>query len=218
MIQFFHVYKSYQDDSPLLMDVNFKIEKGEFISLTGPSGSGKTTLLKLMFCAEKPNEGQILIEGKDIAKFRRSQVAALRRSIGIVFQDFKLIPSLNIHENVAITLRIQGQASTVVNHRVDIALKLVGLESRASSLPSRLSGGEQQRIAIARALVNDPKIILADEPTGNLDPFLTRDIVELFKEINLRGTTVFFATHDRSLLENIHHRELVIEKGKVLQQ
>lgn len=218
MIQFFHVYQAYQNDLPILKDVNFKINKGDFISLTGPSGAGKTTLLKLIFCAERPNEGQILVEGEDVTRYTKSQIAVLRRSIGVVFQDFKLIPTLNIYENIAITLRIQGFASNIVKHRVDLALKLVSLEKRSQSLPLRLSGGEQQRVAIARALVNDPKIILADEPTGNLDPYLTQEIVELFREINLRGTTIFFATHDPRLLEGIRHRELVIDGGKVVER
>lgn len=217
MIRFFHVYKSYRDDVPILMDVNLKIDKGDFVCLTGPSGAGKTTFLKLLFCAERPNEGQILIDGRDVAKFSKAQVAKLRRSIGVVFQDFKLISNLSIYENVAITLNIQGYPSHVIRHRAEVALKLVGLENRAKSFPVRLSGGEQQRIAIARALVNDPKVILADEPTGNLDPYLTKEIVELFKEINIRGTTILFATHDRSLLKRIKHKELVIDKGKVVQ-
>jgi len=217
MIQFFHVYKSYQEDAPTLMDVNCKIEKGDFISLTGPSGAGKTTLLKMIFCAEFPNEGQILVDGNNISRFRSGQIAALRRSIGVVFQDFKLIPNLNVYENIAVPLRILGYSNHRVAHRVDMILKLVGLEGRAKSFPMRLSGGEQQRIAIARSLVNDPKILLADEPTGNLDPSLTHEIVELFKEINLRGTTVLFATHDRNLLRAVRHKEMVLDNGKVIQ-
>jgi cell division transport system ATP-binding protein len=215
MIQFFHVYKSYQKNQIALNDISFKIEKGDFVCLTGPSGSGKTTLLKLIFGAERANEGQILVDGRNIARLGRRQVAHLRRSIGVVFQDFKLIPNRNVFDNVAVTLHILGFPASQIDRRVRMMLKLVGLEDRANSQPSRLSGGEQQRIAIARALVDDPKILLADEPTGNLDPSLTLEILDLLREINLRGTTILLATHDRRLVSHVSKRELMLMDGKL---
>jgi cell division transport system ATP-binding protein len=216
MIQMFHVYKSYARDSAALVDVNLKIEKGEFVSLTGPSGAGKTTLLKLIFCAEPANEGQILVDGRNVVRLRSSAVAALRRSIGVVFQDFKLIPTRTVFDNVAVPLQILGLPRSAIQKRVTLILRLVGLEKRANSQPVRLSGGEQQRVAIARALVNDPKILLADEPTGNLDPALAVEILDLLKEINLRGTTILLATHDVRLAERAARRSLALKDGKLI--
>ena len=213
MIQLFHVYKAYQD-SPALIDVNLKLEKGEFVCITGPSGAGKTTLLKLIFCAEQPDEGQILVDGRNISRLHRKHMALLRQSIGVVFQDFKLIPSRTVFANVALPLQILGYPSTQVIRRVSMMLSLVGLEKRADSLPQKLSGGEQQRVVIARALVNDPKILLADEPTGNLDPDLTMEILDLFKEIHLRGTTILLATHDHHLVKKVAKREVTLKDGK----
>ncbi|HLG18955.1 MAG TPA: cell division ATP-binding protein FtsE [Bdellovibrionota bacterium] len=217
MIQMFHVYKSYQRDTAVLTDINLKIEKGEFVCLTGSSGAGKTTLLKLIFCAERANEGQILVDGRNVVRLRRHHVAQLRRSIGVVFQDFKLISTRTVFDNVAITLQILGFRRSTIEHRVMTILRLVGLDPRARSMPIRLSGGEQQRVAIARALVNDPKILLADEPTGNLDPELTMEIMELLREINLRGTTILLATHDRRLVEHVRRREVALHEGKLIQ-
>ncbi len=215
MIQLFHVYKSYQRDNAALFDINFKIEKGDFVCLTGPSGAGKTTLLKLIFCAERVSEGQILVDGRNISRLSRLQVALLRRSIGVVFQDFKLIPSRTVFENVAITLQILGAPLSQIERRVTMMLRLVGLEKRRDSLPIKLSGGEQQRVAIARALVNDPKILLADEPTGNLDPQLTMEIFGLLQDINLRGTTIMVATHDRNLVSHVAKREIILDAGRL---
>ncbi len=216
MIQMFHVSKRYQGDAPALVDINLHVEKGEFVFLTGPSGAGKTTLLKLIFCAELPTSGQLLVTGRNVARIGRSGVPYLRRHIGVVFQDFKLLPNRTVLDNVALTLDVLGVPRRESVRRVKGMLKQVGLEHKADSFPPRLSGGEQQRVAIARALVNDPAILLADEPTGNLDPKLTIEIMDLLRDFSARGTTVLVATHDRSLLERYQKRTIAIEGGKVV--
>jgi cell division transport system ATP-binding protein len=216
MIQMFHVYKWYQRDIAALADINLRVDKGDFICLTGPSGAGKTTLLKLIFSAESATEGQILVDGRNISRLRRHQIALLRRSIGVVFQDFKLIPWRTVFQNVALSLEILGLPPSQIERRVGMMLRLVGLEKRRDALPVRLSGGEQQRVAIARALINDPKIFLADEPTGNLDPDLTAEILDLLRDINLRGTTILLATHDRRLVESLAKREIALREGKIV--
>lgn len=192
------------------------VDKGEFVFLTGPSGAGKTTLLKLLFCAERATRGQILVNGRNIARIRESSIPYLRRNIGVVFQDFKLLNNRTVFENVALALDVIGAKRKEIKSKVWKILKLVGLQHKINTKPLRLAGGEQQRIAIARALVNDPAILLADEPTGNLDPDLTIEIVNLLKDINARGTTVMIATHDRSLVEKLHKRTLILDKGKLL--
>ncbi len=192
------------------------VDKGEFVFLTGSSGAGKTTLLKLLFCAERATKGQILVNGRNIARIRESSIPYLRRNIGVVFQDFKLLNNRTVFENVALALDVIGAKRKEIKSKVWKILKLVGLQHKINTKPLRLAGGEQQRIAIARALVNDPAILLADEPTGNLDPDLTIEIINLLKDINARGTTVMIATHDRSLLEKLHKRTLVLDKGKLL--
>lgn len=217
MIQFFHVTKTYSDrDPPILADVNLTIEKGEFVFLTGPSGAGKTTLLKLIFCAERATRGQILVGGRNIARMSESGIPYLRRNIGVVFQDFKLLPHRTVEDNVALALDILGVSRGERRERVRRMLKLVGLEHKADSLARRLSGGEQQRVVIARALVNTPTILLADEPTGNLDPERTIEIMDLLADVNVRGTTVVVATHDTTLLERYHKRILRLERGQVV--
>ncbi|MDQ3263235.1 MAG: cell division ATP-binding protein FtsE [Myxococcota bacterium] len=216
MIQMFHVYKAYPGDPPSLSDINLHVRKGEFVFLTGPSGAGKTTLMKLIFCAEKATKGQILVGGRNIARIRESAVPYLRRNIGVVFQDFKLLPSRTVAENVAFTLDVLGVPRAECRERVMRMLKLVGLQHKADSSPMRLSGGEQQRVVIARALVNDPTILLADEPTGNLDPALTVEIMDLLCDVNVRGTTVLVATHDTSLLSRYQKRTLRLEAGQVV--
>ncbi|HLL55527.1 MAG TPA: cell division ATP-binding protein FtsE [Myxococcaceae bacterium] len=216
MIQLFHVYKAYPGDPPSLSDVNLQIDKGEFVFLTGPSGAGKTTLLKLIFCAEKATKGQILVGGRNIARIRESAVPFLRRNIGVVFQDFKLLPRRTVFDNVAFTLDVLGVPRAECRSRVLRMLKLVGLEHKADTLPIRLSGGEQQRVVIARALVNDPTILLADEPTGNLDPQLTVEIMDLLLEVNVRGTTVVVATHDHTILSRYQKRTIRLEHGQVI--
>jgi cell division transport system ATP-binding protein len=214
LIQFFHVYKQYRDQ-PALIDVSLDIDKGEFVFLTGPSGAGKTTLLKLIFCAERTQRGQILVNGRNIARIRDSAVPYLRRNIGVVFQDFKLLTAASVFENVALTLQVLGRSSKEIRRKVMEMLEAVGLEHKAESPPQRLSGGEQQRVAIARALVNDPAILLADEPTGNLDHEMTLEIMNLLADVNARGTTVFVATHDQALLERYQKRTLTLQQGRV---
>ncbi len=192
------------------------VEKGEFVFLTGPSGAGKTTLLKLLFCGEKATKGQILVGGRNIARIRESAVPFLRRNIGVVFQDFKLLPQRTVEDNVAFTLDVLGVPRAAAREKVHRMLKLVGLEHKASSYPLRLSGGEQQRVVIARALVNDPTILLADEPTGNLDPALTVEIMDLLNQVNIRGTTVMVATHDSTLLARYQKRTVRLERGFIV--
>lgn len=214
MIQFFHVYKNYRGQ-PALNDLSLDIVKGEFVFLTGPSGAGKTTLLKLIFCAERAHRGQILVSGRNITKIRESAIPFLRRNVGVVFQDFKLLGNASVAENVAVTLDVLALPRSEVQRRVIGMLKAVGLEHKADALPPRLSGGEQQRVAIARALVNDPAILLADEPTGNLDADLTADIMQLLSDANARGTTVVVATHDQALLTQHHRRTLLLSGGRI---
>ncbi len=216
MIQLFHVYKAYPGDPPSLCDINLNVEKGEFVFLTGPSGAGKTTLLKLIFCAEKATRGQILVGGRNIARIREAAVPYLRRNIGVVFQDFKLLPQRTVADNVAFTLDVLGVPRAERADRVHRMLKRVGLAHKASSYPLRLSGGEQQRVVIARALVNDPTILLADEPTGNLDPALTIEIMDLLCDVNVRGTTVVVATHDATILSRYQKRTVRLERGMVV--
>jgi len=216
MIQLFHVNKSYDHDAAALMDVSLSIDKGEFVFLTGPSGAGKTTLLKLIFCAEKATSGQILVAGRNIARLGHSQVPYLRRKIGVVFQDFKLLPGRSVRDNVALTLDVLGTGRRDAERRVEVMLKQVGLAHKIDSYPSKLSGGEQQRVAIARALVNDPAILLADEPTGNLDPKLTLEIMDLLTDFSARGTTVVVATHDEGLLARYRKRIIALGGGQVV--
>lgn len=215
MIQLHNVYMSYQRDAAALSGVSAKIAKGEFVFLTGVSGAGKSTLLKLLYGALNPTRGQVLIDGINITKLPSSQLPALRRKIGVVFQDFKLLPSRTVLENVAITLEVLGWGKKDINKRVYHILKQVGLEHKINSTPLRLSGGEQQRVAMARALVNDPKLILADEPTGNLDEESKERVLAILKEANVRGSTVVVATHDRRLIESSHKRLIVLDKGHV---
>jgi cell division transport system ATP-binding protein len=210
------VYKSYRPGAPVLRGMNLVIERGEFVFFTGPSGSGKSTLLRLLYRAETVDEGRILFMGRDIARLRADSIPFLRRNIGVVFQDFKLVPSWSVYENVAITLEVLGLPQRLVKARVGEALERVGLAGRGQDRAHVLSGGEQQRVAIARAIVGEPSLILADEPTGNLDPQLAIYIVGLFEEIHESGTTVLFATHDRTLLELRPRRVVVLDDGKAV--
>lgn len=215
MIQFFHVNKSYNRETDALQDVNLNVDRGEFVLLSGPSGAGKTTLLRLIFCEEQLSSGQLLVDGRNIAKLRPSQIPRYRREIGVVFQDFKLISTLTAAENVALAMDVRGIFGKRAKKRVSAMLNAVGLGHRLRNYPQQLSAGEQQRVAIARALINDPKILLADEPTGNLDQELTLEIMDLLEFINARGTTVVVATHNKELLEDRRKRILKLRAGKV---
>src|SRR5262249_13972033 len=216
MIQMFHVTKAYPGDPPALVDVNLTVEKGEFVFLTGPSGAGKTTLLRLVFCAEPATRGQILVGGRNVARIRQASVPFLRRNIGVVFQDFKLLPHRTVLDNVALSLDVLGVPRPEARARALRMLKLVGLQHKVESLPLKLSGGEQQRVVIARALVNEPALLLADEPTGNLDPDLTLEIMSLLAEATVRGAAVVVATHDTSVVDRYQKRVIRLEKGRVV--
>ena len=201
MIQLYHVYKRYPNGVEALNDVNLRIHEGEFVFLSGPSGAGKTTLIKVLLCYERPTSGQVLVKGRNLGVLKAASVPYLRRNIGVVWQDFKLLNSRSVFDNVAISLEILGLRPREISRRVEQILEVVGLERYASAKPQLLSGGEQQRVAIARALVNEPAILLADEPTGNLDPDLSLEIMNLLLDLQQKGTPVMVATHDRFLLE-----------------
>ena len=215
MIQAFHVYKQYDRESMALTDVTLSVGKGEFCFLTGPSGAGKTTFLKLVFREELPSQGQILVGGRNVTAIPDSQIPELRRSIGVVFQDFKLLKRRTILENVAFVPRILGVPPREQKRRAFAALKSVGLHHKLHAYPLQLSGGEQQRVAIARALINEPMLLLADEPTGNLDPEMAQEIMQLFQDVNSRGTTVLVATHDREMIQRLGKRVISLERGRV---
>ena len=218
MIQLHNVSLAYQKDATALNAIELRIEKGEFVFLTGPSGAGKTTLLRLLYGALTPTRGQVLIDGQNVSRLSASQIPQLRRMIGVVFQDFKLLPSRTVFENVSITLEVLGWGRADIGKKVMHTLRQMGIESKIHLTPERLSGGEQQRVALARALVNDPKILLADEPTGNLDDANKNQILNIFKEANVRGTTVVVATHDRRLIEHAHKRLVILNKGEIVEQ
>ncbi len=215
MIQMYHVHMSYGPDSRALVDVTLRIAKAEFVFATGPSGAGKTSLLRLIMLAERCEAGQLLLFGQNVARLSARQIPLLRRRIGIVFQDFKLLPLRTVEENVAVGLEVQGKPRREIRRRTAEVLKLVGLEHKARACPPRLSGGEQQRVAIARALVNDPPILLADEPTGNLDAQLAAEIRGLLDGIHARGTTVVVATHDEEWVARTQRRVIRLERGRV---
>lgn len=213
MIQLYNVTKTYKKESSALKDLSLQIGKGDFVYITGSSGAGKTTLLRLLYSAERPTRGQILIDGQNITRISRNKIPYLRRKVAVVFQDYKLLNSRTVYENVAFALEAQGKKRYEVSKKVYQTLKQVGLEHRLQRTPLELSGGEQQRIAIARALVVDPLILLADEPSGNLDQGVASEIMELFKQANARGTTVLLATHDRSLYRRFPRRVIALEQG-----
>jgi cell division transport system ATP-binding protein len=217
MIEAYHVSKVYSRGVYALRDLSLRVDKGDFVFLTGPSGAGKSTLLRLLLRQDVPSEGQLVVGGRNLASLTPRQVQAYRRSLGFVFQDFKLLPRKTVLENVAFVPRVLGMPLAQQQRRTFQVLKWVGLQHRMNALPLELSGGEQQRIAIARALVNDPAIILADEPTGNLDPDLSLEIMNLFREINARGTTVMVATHDRELIRRVGRRALTLDHGTIVE-
>ena len=217
MIEAYHVSKAYARGVFALRDLSLRIDKGDFVFLTGPSGAGKSTLLRLLLRQEVPSDGQLVVAGRNLATLTPRQVQAYRRSLGFVFQDFKLLPGKTVLENVAFVPRVLGMPLSQQQRRTFQVLKWVGLQHRMTAFPLELSGGEQQRIAIARALVNDPAIILADEPTGNLDPDLSLEIMNLFREINARGTTVVVATHDRELIRRVGRRAVTLDHGRIVE-
>lgn len=215
MIEFYHVYKQYVEDQSALEDISLTIDKGEFVFLTGSSGAGKTTLLKLIFKEEEPSRGQILIDSGNINLIPKKELYKLRRDIGIVFQDFKLLVNRTVFENVATPLVVRGEKKPAVEKMVLKALTQVGLMHRKNYLPTHISGGEQQRVAIARAIVGNPKIIIADEPTGNLDTELSIEIFHIFEKINANGITTIIATHDLHLLNMFPKRIIKLDKGQL---
>ncbi len=213
MIEFVNVSKTYRTGTNALKDVSFTIQDGEFVFIIGRSGAGKSTLIKLLTCEEIPSEGQVLIDDYDVASIRRSLIPYLRRNIGMVFQDFRLIESKTVYENVAFAMEIVGASRRLIRRRVPIVLSIVNLRDKADARPGQLSGGEQQRVAIARAMVNNPMLILADEPTGNLDPANSEALMALLEEINHMGTTVIICTHDRELVDRMKKRVIEIDGG-----
>jgi cell division transport system ATP-binding protein len=217
VIEAYHISKAYARGVYALRDLSLRIEKGDFVFLTGPSGAGKSTLLRLLLRQDVPSEGKLVVGDRDLASLTPRQVQAYRRSLGFVFQDFKLLPGKTVLENVSFVPRVLGMVESQQQRRTFQVLKWVGLQHRMTAYPEELSGGEQQRIAIARALVNDPTIILADEPTGNLDPDLSLEIMNLFREINARGTTVVVATHDRELIRRVGRRAVTLDHGHIVE-
>jgi len=216
LIQARNVSKTYARGVQALRDVSLSVEKGEFVFLTGPSGAGKSTLLRLLLCQERPSSGELVVAGRQLASLSPREVQDYRRTVGFVFQDFKLVPRRTIYENVAMVLRATGTPEHVERRRTMQVLQGVGLQHRVASFPLELSGGEQQRVAVARALVNNPVLVFADEPTGNLDPDLALDIMNLFREMNARGTTVVIATHDRELIRRVGRRTVALDRGHLL--
>lgn len=218
MIRFENVTKVYpRSTRPALDAVDVDIDRGEFVFVVGPSGSGKSTMLRLALREEAATEGVVLVAGHDLRKLSTRQVPRLRREMGAVFQDFRLLPNKTVHENVAYALQVIGKPRHAIRQLVPETLEMVGLAGKEKRFPHQLSGGEQQRVAIARALVNDPHIILADEPTGNLDPDLSLDIMNLFREINNRGTTVLVATHDREMIRRVGRRSITLDHGRLVE-
>jgi cell division transport system ATP-binding protein len=217
VIETHHLSKIYSRGLYALHDLSLSVDKGEFVFLTGPSGAGKSTLLRLLLVQDRPTEGQIFVNGHDLTKLSRREVQEYRRGVGFVFQDFKLIPTRTVFENVAFVQEVLGVPASQQRRRAFQVLKWVGLQHRINAYPRDLSGGEQQRIAIARALANDPLLILADEPTGNLDPDLSLEIMNLLREVNAGGTTVVVATHDRELIRLVGRRTITLDQGRVVE-
>jgi len=217
VIETHHLSKLYSRGLYALQDLSLTVQKGEFVFLTGPSGAGKSTLLRLLLVQDRPSEGELFVNGHDLTSLSRGDVQEYRRGIGFIFQDFKLIPTRTVFENVAFVLEVLGVPGGQQRRRAFQVLKWVGLQHRINAYPRDLSGGEQQRIAIARALVNDPALVLADEPTGNLDPDLSLEIMNLLREVNAGGTTVVVATHDRELIRLVGRRTITLDQGRVVE-
>lgn len=216
MIQLINVSKTYPNGIDVLYNINLNIGKEEFVFIVGPSGAGKTTLMKLLYREERPSAGKVIVDKVDVAELTIDQVPYLRRNIGIVFQDYKLLPKRTVFENVAFALRVTGAPRSSIRRKVMQALELVGMLRRANAFPDELSGGEKQRACIARAIVNNPPILLADEPTGNLDPTTSWDIIQLLDKINKRHTTVIISTHNKSIVDDMKRRVVAIENGRVV--
>ena len=215
-IKFRNVEKTYKNGVNAVYDINLDIKKGEFVFVIGASGSGKSTLIKMLYREERPTNGEIYVGGINVAKVKNNKVYKLRRKIGIVFQDYKLLPKLTVYENVAFALEIYGLPTNEVKRKVLKALDLVGLKSKTKSYPNQLSGGEQQRVAIARAIVNSPKLLICDEPTGNLDPDTSLEVMKVIEKINDLGTTVVMATHDREMVNKMKKRVVLLDNGKLV--
>lgn len=216
MLQFYNVTKIYPNGIPALLDVSLRIRRGEFVFLVGPSGAGKTTLTKLILREELPTRGQILFNGKSVARLRPSEVPYLRRRIGVIFQDFRLLPNKTAYENVAFALEVTGASRREIRRAVPAVLARVGLADRAHLFPAQLSGGEQQRVCVARAIVNNPLLLIADEPTGNLDPENSWELMRLFEEINRSGTTILMATHAWDIVDNMKKRVIALSNGRIV--
>lgn len=216
MIQMQGVFFAYPNGEEVLRDINLRIEKGEFVFIVGPTGVGKSTLLKLIYCAEHPSKGKVIVAGRDVTKLSKKEIPLLRRRIGVVFQDFGLMPTRTVWENIAFALKAIGMSRKEVCRKVPTVLDVVGLSDKAHAFPAQLSGGEQQRVSIARALVNNSLILLADEPTGNLDPDTSLEIMQLLAKINLMGTTVVVATHDKYIVDAMRKRVVTLENGRIV--
>lgn len=216
LIEFKGVSKTYASGTHALSDVNIKINKGEFVFIVGSSGAGKSTFMKLIMREETANTGDVLVNGYNLTTMKRKNIPMLRRTMGIVFQDFRLIPTMNVFENVAFAMHVVGAGNRKIRKDVTRALSKVGLGHKARSMPSELSGGEQQRVGLARALVNSPALIIADEPTGNVDPNMSYEIVGLLDEINKRGTTILMVTHDHNLVRDFNHRVIMLDEGRIV--
>jgi len=216
LVELRNVSKTYPNGTVALRDINLKLDKGEFVFLVGPSGSGKSTLVKLLLKEEEATEGEVYVNGYDVTSMTRQEIPYLRRSLGVVFQDFRLLPNKTVYENVAFAMIITEALPKEIRRQVPMALALVGLSRKANMYPHQLSGGEQQRVALARALVNNPALLIADEPTGNLDPETSWEIMKLLSEINHRGTTVIVATHEKSIVDAMKKRVVAINKGVIV--
>jgi len=216
LIEFRNVSKVYNNGTEALHNINLTVEEGEFVFIVGSSGAGKSTFLKLITCEEHPNEGQVIIDGGDVSHIKKRRIPYVRRKMGLVFQDFRLIDHMTVYDNVAFAMRVVGASPRTIKKRVPYILSLVGLQHKAKHYPTEMSGGERQRVGLARALVNNPSMIIADEPTGNIDPALSFEIVDLLSEINRRGTTILMVTHEHSLVKHFHKRIIQIHSGEIV--
>ncbi len=216
MLEMINVTKTYPGGSVALQDINVRIEQGEFVFVVGPSGAGKSTFFKMLFREVLPSSGKVIVNGHDLVKMTDKEIPYFRRQLGIVFQDYRLLPDRTVYDNVAFAMQVIETPYRKIKRRVNDVLDLVGLRKRAHAYPTELSGGEQQRIAIARAIVNDPILLIADEPTGNLDPETSWEIMDIFREVNKSGTTIVMATHDREIVDEMEKRVIAIEHGRIV--